>query len=55
MGEISRVSGVEVGLGGGGVGMVTFDVEVKRGVFPTPLSWLARRIDDLLVVKFLTL
>ena len=55
MGGISRFSGVEVELGGGDAGVVTFDVEVKRVVFPTPLSWLARRIDDLLVVKFLTL
>ena len=56
-GEISGMSqmGGEPEEGGLGVGELRTEVAVRRAVFPTPLSWFARRVEDLLVDTFRTL
>ena len=56
-GEVSGMSqtGGEPGEGGPGVGELRTEVAVRRAVFPTPLSWFARRVENLLVDTFRTL
>ena len=48
-------NGGEPGEGGSGVGELRTEVAVRRSIFPTPLSWFARRVEDLLVATFRTL
>ena len=56
-GEVSGMSqtGGEPGEGRPGVGELRTEVAVRRSVFPTPLSWFARRMENLLVDTFRTL
>ena len=56
-GEVSGMSqtGGEPGEGRPGVGELRTEVAVRRAVFPTPLSWFAMRVEDLLVDTFRTL
>ena len=55
--EVSGMSqtGGEPGEGRPGVGELRTEAAVRRAVFPTPLSWFARRVEDLLVDTFRTL